>query len=205
MESGQNAGNKRASATFVKNIRSRGGVDRPVLFMNYGNIKNCDIADGVGVRVSLFVSGCNNRCENCFNPETWDFNYGQPFTEQTENQIIEMLKPPFISGLTVLGGEPFEPSNQKALLPFLKKVKQIYPLKTIWMYSGFTFEEMFTDGVRANTEWVREILKTIDVLVDGKFVEAKKDISPKFRGSSNQRILDVKQSLDRGEAVIANI
>ena len=115
-----------------------------------------------------------------------------------------MLKPPFISGLTVLGGEPFEPSNQKALLPFLKKVKQIYPLKTIWMYSGFTFEEMFTDGVRANTEWVREILKTIDVLVDGKFVEAKKDISLKFRGSSNQRILDVKQSLDRGEAVIAN-
>ena len=173
--------------------------------MNYGNIKNCDIADGVGVRVSLFVSGCNNRCENCFNPETWDFNYGQPFTEQTENQIIEMLKPPFISGLTVLGGEPFEPSNQKALLPFLKKVKQIYPLKTIWMYSGFPFEEMFTDGVRANTEWVREILKTIDVLVDGKFVEAKKDISLKFRGSSNQRILDVKQSLDRGEAVIANI
>lgn len=173
--------------------------------MNYGNIKNCDIADGVGVRVSLFVSGCNNRCENCFNPETWDFNYGQPFTEQTENQIIEMLRPPFISGLTVLGGEPFEPSNQKALLPFLKKVKQIYPLKTIWMYSGFTFEEMFTDGVRANTEWVREILKTIDVLVDGKFVEAKKDISLKFRGSSNQRILDVKQSLDRGEAVIANI
>lgn len=95
--------------------------------MNYGNIKNCDIADGVGVRVSLFVSGCNNRCENCFNPETWDFNYGQPFTEQTENQIIEMLKPPFISGLTVLGGEPFEPSNQKALLPFLKKVKQFIP------------------------------------------------------------------------------
>lgn len=205
MESGQNAGNKRASATFVKNIRSRGRRRPPRIVYELRQYKNCDIADGVGVRVSLFVSGCNNRCENCFNPETWDFNYGQPFTEQTENQIIEMLKPPFISGLTVLGGEPFEPSNQKALLPFLKKVKQIYPLKTIWMYSGFTFEEMFTDGVRANTEWVREILKTIDVLVDGKFVEAKKDISLKFRGSSNQRILDVKQSLDRGEAVIANI
>lgn len=169
--------------------------------MHYGNIKNCDIANGVGVRVSLFVSGCNNRCENCFNPETWDFDYGEPFTEQTENKIMDMLKPSFISGLTVLGGEPFEPSNQTALLPFLKRVKKTYPDKTIWLYSGFTFEEMFTLGVRANTDIVQDILRQADVLVDGKFVQELKDITLKFRGSSNQRILDLKRSLECGKAV----
>lgn len=169
--------------------------------MHYGNIKNCDIANGVGVRVSLFVSGCNNRCENCFNPETWDFDYGEPFTVHTENKIMDMLKPSFISGLTVLGGEPFEPSNQTALLPFLERVKKTYPDKTIWLYSGFTFEEMFTPGVRANTDIVQDILRQADVLVDGKFVQELKDITLKFRGSSNQRILDLKRSLECGKAV----
>ena len=170
--------------------------------MNYCNVKNCDIANGVGVRVSLFVSGCRNRCKNCFQPETWDFNYGKPFNEQTEEKLIKMLAPSYINGLTVLGGEPMEPENQRALLPFLKKVKAAYPQKTIWLYTGFTLEELRSPDCRAHTEYTEEILKLLDVLVDGRFVEEKKNISLRFRGSENQRLIDVAATLAAGSVTL---
>ncbi len=170
--------------------------------MNYCNVKNCDIANGVGVRVSLFVSGCRNRCKNCFQPETWDFNYGKPFDEQTEEKLIKMLTPSYINGLTVLGGEPMEPENQRALLPFLKKVKAAYPQKTIWLYTGFTLEELRSPDCRAHTEYTEEILKLLTVLVDGRFVEEKKNISLRFRGSENQRLIDVAATLAAGSVTL---
>lgn len=164
--------------------------------MNYGEIKKCDIANGIGVRVSLFVSGCEHHCKNCFNEMTWDYNYGEPFTEETEKEILEALKPDYISGLTLIGGEPFEPSNQRALLPFVKKVKAEYPEKTVWCYTGFVFDKEILGDSRARCEVTDELLGLIDVLVDGRFVESHKNISLKFRGSSNQRIIDVKKSLE---------
>ena len=170
--------------------------------MNYCNVKNCDIANGVGVRVSLFVSGCRNRCKNCFQPETWDFNYGKPFDEQTEEKLMKMLAPSYINGLTVLGGEPMEPENQRALLPFLKKVKASYPQKTIWLYTGFTLEELRSPDCRAHTESTEEILKLLTVLVDGRFVEEKKNISLRFRGSENQRLIDVAATLAAGSVTL---
>lgn len=170
--------------------------------MNYCNVKNCDIANGVGVRVSLFVSGCRNRCKNCFQPETWDFNYGKPFDEQTEEKLMKMLAPSYINGLTVLGGEPMEPENQRALLPFLKKVKAAYPQKTIWLYTGFTLEELRSPDCRAHTEYTEEILKLLTVLVDGRFVEEKKNISLRFRGSENQRLIDVAATLVAGSVTL---
>ena len=170
--------------------------------MNYCNVKNCDIANGVGVRVSLFVSGCRNRCKNCFQPETWDFNYGKPFDEQTEEKLIKMLAPSYINGLTVLGGEPMEPENQRALLPFLKKVKAAYPQKTIWLYTGFTLEELRSPDCRAHTEYTEAILKLLTVLVDGRFVEEKKNISLRFRGSENQRLIDVAATLAAGSVTL---
>lgn len=170
--------------------------------MNYCNVKNCDIANGVGVRVSLFVSGCRNRCKNCFQPETWDFNYGKPFDEQTEEKLLKMLAPSYINGLTVLGGEPMEPENQRALLPFLKKVKAAYPQKTIWLYTGFTLEELRSPDCRAHTEYTEEILKLLTVLVDGRFVEEKKNISLRFRGSENQRLIDVAATLAAGSVTL---
>ena len=170
--------------------------------MNYCNVKNCDIANGVGVRVSLFVSGCRNRCKNCFQPETWDFNYGKHFDEQTEEKLIKMLAPSYINGLTVLGGEPMEPENQRALLPFLKKVKAAYPQKTIWLYTGFTLEELRSPDCRAHTEYTEEILKLLTVLVDGRFVEEKKNISLRFRGSENQRLIDVAATLAAGSVTL---
>lgn len=170
--------------------------------MNYCNVKNCDIANGVGVRVSLFVSGCRNRCKNCFQPETWDFNYGKPFDEQTEEKLIKMLAPSYINGLTVLGGEPMEPENQRALLPFLKKVKAAYPQKTIWLYTGFTLEELRSPDCRAHTEYTEEILKLLTVLVDGRFVEEKKNISLRFRGSENQQLIDVAATLAAGSVTL---
>ncbi len=173
--------------------------------MHYGEIKNCDIANGVGVRVSLFVSGCTNRCKNCFQPQTWDFNYGKEFTPDVQDSILEMLSKSYIAGLTVLGGEPFEPQNQRALLTFLEKVKERYPEKNIWAYTGFTFEELLTGGSHPNCEVTREVLSLVDILVDGRFVEEEKDITLKFRGSRNQRILDVKRSLEENKAVLANI
>ena len=170
--------------------------------MNYCNIKNCDIADGPGVRVTLFVSGCTNHCKGCFQPETWDFNYGEPFTKETEDKLIAMLEPHYIAGLTLLGGDPFEPSNQRALLPFVKRVRETCPDKTIWAYSGFTYEELRTDGSHPRCEVTDELLGLLDVLVDGRFVEEKKDLRLRFRGSSNQRIIDVKRTLASGGVVL---
>ncbi|MGN0660180.1 MAG: anaerobic ribonucleoside-triphosphate reductase activating protein [Oscillospiraceae bacterium] len=170
--------------------------------MNYGEIKNCDIANGIGVRVSLFVSGCTNHCEHCFQPQTWDFNYGKPFTEETENKLIKMLSPDYIHGLTLLGGEPFEPANQRVLLPFVKKVKSALPEKTIWAFSGFTLEELTSPDSYPCCEITDELLSLIDVLVDGRFVEAKKDISLRFRGSSNQRIINLKKTRSEGRIIL---
>jgi len=170
--------------------------------MYYGEIKNYDIANGEGVRVTLFVSGCTNHCENCFQPQTWDFCYGQPFTVDTEEQILSMLQPDYINGLTLLGGEPFEPANQKALLPFVKRVREVYPNKTVWSFSGFTWEELHDSAAYCHCEVTEELIGLLDVLVDGRFVAALKDISLRFRGSSNQRIIDVKETLSAGELVL---
>ena len=170
--------------------------------MYYGNIKNCDIADGVGVRVTLFVSGCTNRCEHCFQPETWDFHYGEPFTREVEDKILSMLAPSYINGLTVLGGEPFEPSNQRDLLPFLKRVREEYPDKTIWAFSGFTLEELRSDGSHPRCEVTDEILALLDVLVDGRYEHSKRNLMLKFRGSSNQRLIDMKATLKSGNIVL---
>ena len=172
--------------------------------MNYAEIKNCDIANGLGVRVSLFVSGCTHHCKNCFNEVTWDFYYGKVFDEKVEEQILEYLKPNHITGLTLLGGEPMEPSNQRALLPFIKKVKETYPNKDIWMYSGYVFDKELLQESRARCEVTDELLSYIDVLVDGRFVEELKDLSLKFRGSSNQRIIDVQESLKTNQVVLYN-
>ena len=171
--------------------------------MNYCEIKNCDIADGPGVRVTLFVSGCTNHCEGCFQPETWDFGYGEPFTREVEDRLIGLLEPHYIAGLTLLGGDPFEPSNQAALLPFVKRVRETYPEKTIWAYTGFTFEELRRDGSHPRCQATDELLALIDVLVDGRFVLKLKDLRLRFRGSSNQRLIDVKKTLESGKIVCA--
>ena len=170
--------------------------------MHYGEIKVCDVANGPGVRVTLFVSGCTNRCEGCFQPQTWAFDFGKPFTAETENYILEQLAPSYIKGLTVLGGEPFEPSNQAALLPFLRRYKAQYPDKNLWMFSGFTFEEMTTPGHHANCPETAEILNMVDVLVDGRFVLAQRDLTLRFRGSRNQRLLDMPATLKAGKATL---
>ena len=162
--------------------------------MNYGTIKDCDIANGPGVRVSLFVSGCRHHCKGCFNPETWSFQYGQPFTEETEQHILNALAPAYIQGFTLLGGEPFEPENQKVLVGLLKKIRQTYPTKDIWCYTGYLYDVDLPKGGKVHTEVTDEMLSCIDVLVDGEFVEALKDITLVFRGSSNQRILDLKEN-----------
>ncbi len=166
--------------------------------MYYGEIKNCDIANGEGVRISLFVSGCTNHCKNCFQPQTWDFCYGSPFDDKAEKAVLALLAPDYISGLTVLGGEPFEPENQRALLPFIKKVKMAYPKKNIWAYSGFTYEELLAPGSHPNCEATEELLSLMDVLVDGRFVDELKDISLRFRGSRNQRVIDINETRKKG-------
>ena len=173
--------------------------------MNYGEIKNYDIANGEGVRVSLFVSGCTHHCKNCFNPETWSFEYGKPFTKETEDYIIECLSPDYIDGLSLLGGEPFEPQNQQVLLPFLRRVRSELPDKTIWCYTGYLFDKELLSESRARCEFTDEMLSMIDVLVDGEFVQALHDISLAFRGSSNQRIIDVQKSLETGEVKLHNL
>lgn len=169
--------------------------------MYYGEIKKTDIANGEGVRVSLFVSGCTHRCEGCFNPETWNFCYGREFTQETEKEILNALSPDFINGLTLLGGEPFEPQNQRALVPFLKKVREQYPRKNIWCYTGYLFDEELLKDSRARCEVTDEMLSMIDVLVDGEFRQELKNITLKFRGSENQRIINVKKSLEAGEVI----
>lgn len=170
--------------------------------MYYGEIKDCDIANGEGVRVSLFVSGCTNHCEHCFQPQTWAFDYGQPFTEETEDRLLSLLSPSYVNGLTLLGGEPFEPENQRALLPFLRRARTAYPEKTIWAYSGFTYEELLTVGSHPRCEATDGMLSLLDVLVDGRFEEARKDISLRFRGSSNQRLIDLNATRQAGEIVL---
>ncbi|MBP3409504.1 MAG: anaerobic ribonucleoside-triphosphate reductase activating protein [Clostridia bacterium] len=171
--------------------------------MYYGNIKKLDIANGDGVRVSLFVSGCRNRCEGCFQPETWNFEFGQPFTRETEGTILKALEPSYVNGLTLLGGEPFEPENQRELVKLLRKIRADYPEKNVWCYSGYTVEQIMGDG-HPHCEVSGEMLSMIDVLVDGRFTLALKDISLRFRGSSNQRIIDLKASRERGEIVLWN-
>ena len=166
--------------------------------MYYGEIKNCDIANGEGVRVTLFVSGCTNHCKNCFQPQTWDFEYGQPFTEETEQHLLELLSPSYINGLTLLGGEPFEPENQRVLVPFLRRVRARYPQKNIWSFSGFTYEELTTEGSYPRCAVTDEFLSLLDVLVDGRYVEELKDISLRFRGSRNQRLIDLTASRAAG-------
>lgn len=170
--------------------------------MNYADIKRIDVANGPGVRVSLFVSGCTHHCEGCFNPETWDFHYGKPFTEKEIDEIMEYLKPDYIKGLSLLGGEPFEFNNQQGLLPLLRRVKSTYPEKDLWCYTGYDFEKDIRDKMMLNWSETREMLTYIDILVDGEFVATKKDLSLRFRGSSNQRIIDVKKTLDKGEIVL---
>jgi len=170
--------------------------------MNYGQVFYADTANGIGARISLFVSGCTHHCPGCFNEETWDFNFGDPFTREVEDDIIEHLRPSYIDGLSLLGGEPMEAQNQRALMPFLERVKQEVPHATVWIYSGYTFEELLdTENRRCHTEATRRILELADILVDGKFILAEKDVKLRFRGSKNQRILELKESLKENRPV----
>ena len=172
--------------------------------LNYSAIKWHDIANGVGVRVSLFVSGCTTHCRNCFNKNTWDFHNGEPFDEEIQQQILNALNPEYISGLSLLGGEPLEPQNQRSLLPFVQKVKSLYPNKTVWCYTGFTVDEK--NGVlcehHKNTDCTEKLISLFDVVVDGAYIDDLKDIRLKYRGSSNQRILDIKQTLSTKTPVL---
>ena len=171
--------------------------------MHYGELKKCDIANGTGVRVTLFVSGCTNRCPGCFQPQTWDFCYGRPFTAETEAEIFAELDKSYVDGLTVLGGEPFEPKNQPTLTTLLRRVKEAYPNKTVWCFTGFRLEEeLLTDGSYPRTDCTDEMLSYIDILVDGRFIQELKDISLQFRGSRNQRIIDMNRTREVDEIVI---
>ena len=167
--------------------------------MNYATIKNCDIANGPGVRVSLFVSGCTHRCPGCFNEVAWDFDYGQPFTDETIETILDMLRPSYIKGLTLLGGEPFEPRNQADVVKLLRRVRQELPEKSIWAFSGYLFEKDMLSGRIGD---LSEYLSCLDVLVDGPFIQAKKNLSLRFRGSENQRIIDMKASMKEGRTIL---
>lgn len=169
--------------------------------MNYGAIKKCDIANGVGVRTVLFVSGCTHHCKGCFQPETWNFDYGERYTKETEDEIIESLMPDYVDGITLLGGEPFEPENQRELVKLLRRIKKELPQKTVWSFSGFTYEELTGDS-RAVCEVTNEMLSMLDVLVDGEFVEAKRNISLRFRGSENQRLIDMNKTRKEGKIVL---
>ena len=165
--------------------------------MNYSVIKNCDIANGPGCRIVLFVSGCTHHCKECFQPETWNFDYGQPFTQETVDEILHLLAPAYIAGLTLLGGEPFEPQNQPALLDLVRQVRAKYPHKSIWSFSGYTYEQI-TSGMLGPREITEEFLSLLDVLVDGEFVLELKNLNLRFRGSSNQRIIDLNKTRETG-------
>ena len=172
--------------------------------MYYGAIKKNDVANGEGIRTTLFVSGCTNRCKNCFNPETWAFDYGEPFTDEVKEKIFKTFDNPVIRGLTVLGGEPMEPENQRALLPFLQEFKKRFPNKTVWLYTGNLYEELI--GERGShpksLPITKEILLTVDILVDGRYIEEEKSLGLRFRGSKNQRIIDMNKTRASGEVVI---
>ena len=170
--------------------------------MNVATIKKRDIANGVGVRVSLFVSGCTHHCKGCFNSEAWDFSYGTPYTNETEAEILHLLAPDYVSGLSLLGGEPFEPQNQRVLVSLLRQVKSNYPQKTVWCYSGYTLESDLLQESRARCECTDEMLSLIDVLVDGRYEEEKRNISLLFRGSENQRLIDLPKTLKEGTVIL---
>lgn len=167
--------------------------------MNYAGIKYCDIVNGTGCRTVLFVSGCRNACKGCFQPQTWDFGYGEPFDEKVQKEVLDSLAPDYITGITLLGGEPFEPENQKELVPFMRKVVAQYPNKNVWAFTGYIYDKDLLAGGRRHTEDTDELLSMIDVLVDGPFVEELKDITLKFRGSSNQRVLDLRETIRTGK------
>ena len=167
--------------------------------MNYAGIKYCDIANGLGCRTVLFVSGCRNHCKGCFQPQTWDFGYGEPFDEKVQKEVLDSLAPDYITGITLLGGEPFEPENQKELVPFMRKVVAQYPNKNVWAFTGYIYDKDLVAGGRRHTEDTDELLSMIDVLVDGPFIEELKDITLKFRGSSNQRVLDLRETIRTGK------
>ncbi|MDY3910007.1 MAG: anaerobic ribonucleoside-triphosphate reductase activating protein [Eubacterium sp.] len=169
--------------------------------MNYADIKQYDVANGIGVRVSLFVSGCTHHCKECFNKEAWDFDYGKPFTDKEADDIISYLKPDYVAGLSLLGGEPLEPVNQEGLLPLLRRVHNEYPNKTVWCYTGYLFDRDILGRMCRESDVTKEILSYIDILVDGEFVLERKNLKVNFRGSDNQRIIDVKKSLETGEIV----
>lgn len=169
--------------------------------MNYATIKNCDIANGPGVRISLFVSGCTHHCKGCFNEVAWDFEYGEPFTQQTIRTILDMMKPGYIKGLTLLGGEPFEPQNQGPIVELLRQVKKAYPQKSIWAFSGYLYEKI-TSHTLGDWAVTQEFLSYLDVLVDGPFVEEKKNLALRFRGSENQRLIDMPATLASGKIVL---
>ena len=170
--------------------------------MKYADIKHCDVANGTGVRTSLFVSGCTHRCRGCFNEIAWDFNYGKPFTQDTIDSIIESLKPDYIQGLTLLGGEPFEYSNQKGLLPLVRQVREVLPQKDIWCFTGFLFDKDIIENMCKRWKETNELLSYIDVLVDGRFVEELKNLNLKFKGSENQRTILVNESLKSGNVIL---
>ncbi len=170
--------------------------------MNFATIKTHDVANGPGVRVSLFVSGCTHHCKGCFNSETWDFAYGEPFTKEQEDKILEALAPNFIKGFSLLGGEPFEPENQKGLYEFLERIKKAYPDKTVWCYSGYDFEADLLAGKIGDWAITKRMLNCIDVMVDGEFIEELKNPSLRFKGSSNQRIIKVRESMEKDEVVL---
>ncbi len=170
--------------------------------MNYADIKQFDVANGPGVRISLFVSGCTHQCEGCFNQVAWDFNYGTPFTDETIETILTYLKPDYIAGLTILGGEPFEPENQIEVLRLVQKVRASYPEKSIWCFSGYDYEQDILGDMADKYPQTMELLRNLDVLVDGEFVQAKKDLGLRFRGSSNQRIIKVQESLRENKVVL---
>lgn len=170
--------------------------------MNYATIKNCDIANGPGVRVSLFVSGCTHHCKGCFNEVAWDFEYGEPFTQDTIDSILKMLEPPYVQGITLLGGEPFEPQNQGAIVDLLRQIKAKMPEKSVWAFSGYLFDKDIMAGKLGHKEITQELVGYLDVLVDGPFILEKKDLTLRFRGSSNQRLIDVPATLESGEIVL---
>lgn len=170
--------------------------------MNYATIKPFDVANGPGVRVSLFVSGCTHKCKGCFNQEAWDFSYGEEFTQKEKEKILTCLEPDYIKGFSLLGGEPFEPCNQKVLCNFLAEIKSKYPEKDIWCYTGYDFETDLISGKFANEKSTKTMLENIDILVDGKFIEEKKNLKLRFKGSENQRIIDVKKSLEENKIIL---
>lgn len=170
--------------------------------MNYAGIKYCDVANGTGCRTVLFVSGCRNHCKDCFQPHTWDFDYGAEFDETIQEEVLKSLEPAYIKGLTLLGGEPFEPENQIGLLPFVKKVKELYPNKDIWAFTGYVYDMDLIEGGKKHCEVTDELLSMIDVLVDGPFIAEQKNLMLKFRGSENQRVIDMKRTIESGDIVL---